>query len=196
MSKTKGILISLLLVTMIAATTQSALAGRGSETATGNYLRLLTNPNATGTEVSGWISIFYTQTGKCCDVTPPQNPLDCMNPKVKMFYNMRLQKGNTDQQEENLIYPFSGEMAKSVCFMNYDAQVAEIKRFISSTVIPIIFQEAMDSNREWYIKSIRKVLQPEFGAGYSFGDINCCGPSTNVNEVFEFLMMRVILAVP
>jgi hypothetical protein len=183
----KMAIILILLIGMLAMTAQSLFA-RGSEVGTGeNFLDTLVNVHASGTRIPGTLSIFYVPTGVCCHPLNKKQPiLDCMDPMTDMYYSMRASNGK-------VLYPFSGGM-KDVCFLAVETQVAEIKRFISDTVIPIIFQTPPTTN--WEIRSITNFVQPDFIPQYVYDGILCCGPSTNVNEVFQFIKMDIEIAKP
>lgn len=167
----KGVFSLLLLTAFVFVTGQTALAARGSETVTGNWLDGAVVKTAKGTKLEGPLAIYYEEVAGTSEGCP------ILGITTNMFLFLRLRHGST-------LYPFSG-IVENICFGDLDAQNAEIVDFVGTTVVPIIFPEnpSYDPlNPGFALKSTDQVVESdEFG---------CCGAPEML-----FTIMDIVIAV-
>ena len=170
--KGKGALIMLLLAAMMLLIAGQALAQHGSATAgSGSFFDSIVNPKASGTTVTGTLTVYYNRTGlTCCSGAGEITDL---------VYLFRLITANAKTATAAGKYlPFSG-VTRGVCFTDTDAQTQIVQDFIQQTVLPQLFT----TFNGWGVKSITNVVEPS-----SLHD-PCC-----LNDT-EFMMMDLTLAV-
>lgn len=205
--KTLRIASLLLLVGIFLGTAQPVLAQRGSETASGTFFDEYVTPKAKGKKVNGTLAITYVQKNSCCTTTNgayDPNDENCLDPQIDMYYSFRL---TTGKGKREVTYPFSaalltpsfpGANDPPICFSSgTERQALAIVEFINDTVIPIIFQKPpVDSGFKsvWFIKLIENIVQPDFQISYD--GTFCCGTTTFIKDINEFLMLDIELAVP
>ena len=109
---------------VISLTTSTLWAG--TEVPTPGALGIPVNPNASGTKVSGPLTIFYDV--RAVDLTTCDSGFQIQ----KFFVVMALTKGNA-------LATFSAEQTTPFCFFLVAPQVTFVQSFIAANVIPFFF---------------------------------------------------------
>lgn len=148
-----------LLVGLILATAPVA-AWADSDVIVGGVV-IPTDPNASGTKVTGVITIYFEQTAS---ETPPSPP--CGIAEVNMFFVLKLKKGTN-------LYSFAGQLLSAdvsggLCFSEDQAsQFAAIRAFLGGTALRAIFDRpsavpvCSDTSSVpcYAIKSVENIIQ-------------------------------------
>ena len=157
--KTLRMTFLLLLTGIFWGTAQTALAQRGSETATGTFFDQYVTPKAKGTKVKGTLAITYVQNSLCCTKNNRGNTYPIMRTAL-----IHRQTCITvfDCPKVIISYPFSSVLTQSSVLVSETEKQAgtAIIGFINSTVIPIIFQQPPTEdgfNNVWFVKSIKNI---------------------------------------
>jgi hypothetical protein len=130
-----GKAVSVLLMAAMIVTLVPGLLWAGAETGSGGIIP--TNPNASGTKVSGPVTIFYDVIE---DLT-----CDSVQRLTGISVVMALTKGNT-------LNTFSNDFSLSAaapCFPAIDTQISLITQFIQLVVIPILFPATPTASFEY-----------------------------------------------
>src|SRR5882724_1677920 len=118
--------VSVLLVALTVAGLAPAAAWAGTETPTPGALGIPVNPSASGTKLSGPLTIFY----EVVDV--PATTCDTGSQVTRFSVVTVLTKGNT-------LATFSAESSTPFCFLVVAPQVAFIQNLIADEIIPFFF---------------------------------------------------------
>lgn len=143
MKKTKLAITMLLLLGVILSFYQEAIGALGTEVSIGS-IPLTINPNASGTKLSGPLTIYYEMVAG--------NPLGCFMDTRNMHFFIRLRKGST-------LSGFSGKGGGNVCLENVNGQEQIIMNFIATKVMPTLFPDKPYAT--FALKSVDQIVEDD-----------------------------------
>jgi hypothetical protein len=177
MSKRKGavILLLLALAVLLMANETFAVAGGSFNTGGGgSFFDPFLNPNASGTKVTGTMTLYWYPKGTLGTCKDGSN----FEALYDFVYVMRLNETGKAN------YPFAGTMRNVCIAVDLDIQTTTVKDFITKTVVHSIF----GPNKVGELKSISTNV-----VGPNDDNDPCCMDESE--SAVDFLMLDFVMAV-
>lgn len=157
MNRVKGIFGAVAVVAAVLAGLPSAWAE--SQVGDPGPFGITVDQNAAGTKVSGPVTLSYQYE------TVPTSTCPSLRFVRNLYVVATLTKGN-QMTAFSSNYGLIGRPDLAACFENQANQLAFLKLFIDTVIVPSFFSCAPGSCPEWVIKSVKNFLTTGVGAGY------------------------------